>query len=76
MACAPFRRLVAMVAYPRHSWVLRVLVLRGEKQRLDQRAERQPPHSIHGICPAPLVTEATDTRIFIGLEGRCNNPRF
>ena len=69
MACAPFRRLVAMVAYPSHPWVRRVLVLRGEQQRLDQGAEWQPPHGIHGIFPASLVTEAADPRIFIGLEG-------
>jgi hypothetical protein len=48
------------------------LVLCGAEQRFDQRAERQPPHGIHGICPAPLVTETADTRIIIGLEGRGN----
>src|SRR5262245_49882421 len=42
------------------------------EQRFDQRAERQPPHGLHGIFPAPLVTEAADTRIIIGLEGRGN----
>ena len=67
-----FRRLVAMVACPRHPCVRRVFVLHGEKQRLHQRAERQPPHRIHRIFPAPLMTEAADTRIFIGLEGRGN----
>jgi len=39
---------------------------------VDQRADRPPPHGIHGICPAPLVTETADTRIVIGLEGRGN----
>jgi hypothetical protein len=36
-------------------------------------AEWQPPHRIDGLCPAPLMTEAADTRIFIGLEGRGNS---
>ena len=48
------------------------LVLCGAEQRLDQRAERQPSHGIHGLCPAPLVTEAADTRIVIGVKGRGN----
>jgi len=38
---------------------------------VDQQADR-PPHGIHGICPAPLVTETADTRIVGGLEGRDN----
>src|SRR6266571_1919275 len=69
---APLRRLVAMVACPCHPCVRRVLVLRGEKQRLNQRVEGQAPHSIHSIFPAPLVTEAADARLFIGLESRGN----
>ena len=32
-----------------------LLVRCGAEQRFDQRAERQPPHGIHGICPAPLA---------------------
>src|SRR5215510_3440561 len=44
----------------------------GAEQRFDQRAQRQPPHRIHGLCPAPLVTETADTRLVIGLEG-CGN---
>jgi hypothetical protein len=59
--------MVALVACPRHPCVRRVLMLRGEQQRLNQGAERQAPHRIHSISPAPLVTEATDTRLVIDL---------
>ena len=41
-------------------------------QCLDQRAQRQPTHGIHGIPLAALLTEAAQPRIFIGLQGRCN----
>jgi hypothetical protein len=76
--------LVAMVGCPRHPCMRRVwghgsrplrrmafahLVSCGAEQRFDQRAERQPPHGIHGLFPAPLVTETADPRIVIGLEG-------
>src|SRR5262249_8156535 len=70
--CAPCRRPVAMVASPWHPWVRRVLVRHGEKQRLDEQAERQPPQSLHGRVPAPRVTEASATRLVRGLEGRGN----
>jgi hypothetical protein len=39
---------------------------------VDQQADRPPPHGLHGIGPAPLVTETADTRVVIGLEGRGN----
>ena len=39
---------------------------------LEQRAERQPPYGIDRIFPTPLVTEAAEPRVFIGLEGRCH----
>jgi hypothetical protein len=74
------------VACPRYPCVRRVLSLRSpltpgdlrllvrccEEPCVDQQADRPPPHGIHGICPAPLVTETADTRIVIGLEGRGN----
>ena len=49
-----------------------LLVLHGAEQRLDERAKRQPSHGIHVLCPASLVAEATDTRLVLGLESRCN----
>jgi hypothetical protein len=41
-------------------------------QCLDQRAQIQATHGIHGIFPAALLTEAAQPRIFIGLKGRGN----
>src|SRR5262245_9500047 len=42
------------------------------EKRLDQRAQIQPTHGIHGIFPAALLTEAAQPPIFIGTQGRCN----
>ena len=41
-------------------------------QCLDQRAQIQATHGIHGLFPAALLTEAAQPRIFIGLQGRGN----
>ena len=39
---------------------------------LDQRAQMQPTHGIHCILPASLLTEAAQSPIFIGPQGRGN----
>ena len=41
-------------------------------QCLDQRAQIQATHGIHGIFPAALLTEAAQPRLFLGLQGHCN----
>jgi len=66
LACAA-SGVTALVPYD--AWPPPTSCFCGAEQRFDQRAERQPPHGIHGIFPAPLVTETADTRIVIGLEG-------
>jgi hypothetical protein len=41
-------------------------------QCLDQRAQLQATHGIHGLFPAAFLTEAAQPRIFLGLRGRGN----
>jgi len=46
-----------------------LLYPRGGAERLEQGAERYRPYRIHRTLPAPLVAEAAEPGIVIGVQG-------